>query len=318
MRFAPTRPIRYDDGMPDTSGLTIFTHADCLGHAPAGPHPEHPGRLSAVLSALDTLSVPVRRAEPRPATPLEIGAVHTREHFERVSLACGAAPGMIDADTYVSEGSLRAALLAAGAARDAARAALAGSHAAAIVRPPGHHATRDRAMGFCLFNNAALAAVQSRRTLIVDWDVHHGNGTQEIFYGSENVLFFSAHRWPFYPGTGARDETGTARGLGHTINRPFPWNTGRSTFLAEFAEVIEGPGRAFDPELVVISAGFDAWKNDPVGGLNLEVEDFAELTRIVLGLRRPVVSVLEGGYDVEALPLCVAAHLEALAAPPAP
>jgi acetoin utilization deacetylase AcuC-like enzyme len=251
-------------------------------------------------------------SEPAEATKADLLSVHSAGHVDRVFAACEAAPAMLDPDTATSPGSLRAALLAAGAARDAARAALAGTPAAALVRPPGHHATRDRAMGFCLFNNAALAALQAERTLIVDWDVHHGNGTQDIFYDSDRVLYFSTHRWPFYPGTGAKNETGSGRGAGFTINRPFPWNTRRETFLAEFAEVIQGPARRFDPELVVISAGFDAWKDDPVGGLNLEVEDFAELTRIVKTLGRPVVSVLEGGYDLEALPKCVMAHLEAL------
>ena len=292
--------------------MILFSHTACNAHrAPLG-HPECPERLDSIVKAIGIAREGWMWTEPRPATREELFPIHTAGHVERVSAAQEFAPTQLDPDTYLSEGSVRAALLAAGAARDAARSALAGKPAAAIVRPPGHHATRDRAMGFCLFNNVALAAKQAKRVLIVDWDVHHGNGTQDIFYEDPDVLYFSTHRWPFYPGTGSRAETGSGRGLGTTINRPFPWNTGAATFKAEFAEVIGGPCRKFDPELVLISAGFDAWKNDPIGGLNLEVEDFAELTEIVKGLKRPIASVLEGGYDLEALPKCVLAHLEAL------
>ncbi|MEK7467126.1 MAG: histone deacetylase [Planctomycetota bacterium] len=292
--------------------MILFTHTACNAHRASGTHPECPERLESVVKAIGTGREGWKWDDPRPATWEELLAVHSAGHVGRVTSADEYAPAMLDPDTYVSEGSVRAALLAAGAARDAARSALAGKPAAALIRPPGHHATRDRAMGFCLFNNVALAAKQAKRVLIVDWDVHHGNGTQDIFYEDPDVLYFSTHRWPFYPGTGARAETGSGRGLGFTINRPFPWNTSAATFKAEFAEVIEGPCRKFDPELVLISAGFDAWKKDPIGGLNLEIEDFAELTGIVKRLKRPVASVLEGGYDLEALPRCVLAHLEAL------
>ncbi len=295
--------------------MLLYSHEDCNGHRAPPGHPECGERLTGIVKAIREGRKDWAWAEPRPARLEELAAIHTAEHIVRVVEAFDAAPAQLEADTYVSAGTGRAAFLAAGAARDAARAALKGQTAAALVRPPGHHATRSQAMGFCLFNNVALAAMQAKRVLVVDWDVHHGNGTQDIFYDNPDVLYFSTHRWPFYPGTGARAETGSGRGLGATVNRPFPWNTSRETFKAEFAEVIEGPARRFDPELVLISAGFDAWKHDPIGGLNLEVEDFGELTRIVKGLKRPIASVLEGGYDLEALPACVLAHLDELARP---
>ncbi|MBI2920652.1 MAG: histone deacetylase [Planctomycetes bacterium] len=292
--------------------MLILTDPRCREHRPPPGHPECRERLEAVERTLRREAPDLEWRTPKSATFRELSAIHTKEHIERVREACRNAPAQIDPDTFASPGTEEAALLAAGAARDAARAALAGTPAMALVRPPGHHATRDRAMGFCLFNNVALAALQAKRVLIVDWDVHHGNGTQDIFYENPDVLYFSTHRAPFYPGSGARTETGAGRGLGFTINRPFPHNTRRGTFLEEFFEVIEGPCRRFDADLVLISAGFDAWKDDPIGGLNLEVEDFAELTRVVLGLKKPTASVLEGGYDLDALPRCVLAHLNVL------
>jgi acetoin utilization deacetylase AcuC-like enzyme len=197
-----------------------------------------------------------------------------------------------------------------------------GRNALCLVRPPGHHATPTHSMGFCLFNNIALAAQRARqahdlkRILIVDWDVHHGNGTQDIFYADPEVQFFSVHRYGrgFYPGSGAADETGTGAGLGRTLNLPLRFGVSRKEYLAAFAAGLETAADAIKPELILLSAGFDAHAADPIGSLGLEVEDFADMTRMILQTARThsggrLVSCLEGGYDLEALALSVEAHL---------
>jgi acetoin utilization deacetylase AcuC-like enzyme len=215
--------------------------------------------------------------------------------------------------------------LAAGAACDAVDRVLSGEDRTAlcIVRPPGHHALPERAMGFCLFNSIAIAArcaVDKHnldRVLIVDWDVHHGNGTQDIFYADGRVGFFSIHRWPFYPGTGASDETGTGTGLGMTRNVPVPFGTSRDAYRDAFRDGLEEIAARIKPQLVLVSAGFDAHREDPIGSLGLEVEDFGVLTKDVLDVASVhsggrVVSLLEGGYNVERLAESVALHLEGL------
>jgi acetoin utilization deacetylase AcuC-like enzyme len=199
------------------------------------------------------------------------------------------------------------------------------ANALCLVRPPGHHATPDRSMGFCLFNNVALAANRARgahgltRVLIVDWDVHHGNGTQDIFYEAPDVVFYSAHRFGhgFYPGTGAADETGHGRGAGHVFNLPLPFGISRKEYRAAFAATLEKAADTIKPELVLVSAGFDAHARDPIGSLGLETEDFTELTRLVLDVARThaqgrLVSCLEGGYNLDALAEGVQTHLEEL------
>jgi acetoin utilization deacetylase AcuC-like enzyme len=235
--------------------------------------------------------------------------------------------GRLDPDTVVSPASFRVALAAAGACSSAVDAVVAGPErrALCLVRPPGHHATPTHSMGFCLFNNVALAAHRARavhgmnRVLIVDWDVHHGNGTQDAFYEDPAVMFFSAHRYGggFYPGTGAADETGSGRGLGATLNVPLRYGTSRPDYRAAFTRALEKAADASKPELVLLSAGFDAHARDPVGSLGLEVEDFVWLTRQVLEVARThaggrVVSCLEGGYNLEVLAESVQAHLEEL------
>ena len=238
------------------------------------------------------------------------------------------AAGQVEADTWVSPGSLLAARLAAGAAIEAVRLVVEGTgdrRAFCAARPPGHHARPDGPMGFCIFANAALAAAEARdrfgldRILIVDFDVHHGNGTQEIFYEDGGVGVLSIHRYPFYPGTGAADETGAGAGLGTIRNVPLPGSSTRAEYHDAFRSALDTMAERVRPELVLISAGFDAHGEDPIGGLGLEVEDFDRLTRAIVGVAEAhadgrIVSLMEGGYNVPILAGCVAAHLEALRA----
>jgi acetoin utilization deacetylase AcuC-like enzyme len=251
--------------------------------------------------------------------------VHEPAHIDRVAAVAQRGGGRLDPDTVVSPASADVAQLAAGAACDAVDRVLSGEDTTAlcVARPPGHHALPERAMGFCLFNNIAVAAAvacrehQLDRVLIVDWDVHHGNGTQDMFYADSRVGFFSIHRWPFYPGTGAADETGTADGLGTTRNLPVTFGTARGAYLDRFRRELEDFANRVRPQLVLVSAGFDSHREDPIGSLGLEVEDFAELTGIVRDVATVhaggrIVSLLEGGYNPPILAECVETHLRGL------
>jgi acetoin utilization deacetylase AcuC-like enzyme len=253
--------------------------------------------------------------------------VHAERQIEFVRDVVGRGGGRLEADTVVSPDSDQVARAAAGVGVAAVDAVLAGKdgNALCLVRPPGHHATPDHSMGFCLYNNIALAARhalkahQLNRVLIVDWDVHHGNGTQDIFYQDPQVTFFSIHRYGagFYPGTGAADETGGGPGLGHIFNAPVRYGTPREEYHARFRSALANAVEKSKPELVLISAGFDAHRLDPVGSLGLEVDDFAALTREVLQVAAAhaqgrVVSFLEGGYHLQALADGIRIHLEEL------
>jgi acetoin utilization deacetylase AcuC-like enzyme len=296
-----------------------------------GQHPERPARLRSITARLDASGLAARCTAGTylPLKEETLLSVHSPEQVRRARQAAERGGGRLDPDTVVSPASFEVALAAAGACVAAVDAVLAGPerNALCLVRPPGHHATPTRSMGFCLFGNVALAARHARtahqlnRVLIVDWDVHHGNGTQDIFYEDPAVTFFSIHRYGmgFYPGTGAADETGTGPALGHTLNAPVRYGTPRPDYRAAFTRALEKAAAASRPELVLVSAGFDAHARDPIGSLGLEVEDFAWLTRQVLDVARAhaggrLVSCLEGGYDLEALAESVEAHLKELLA----
>ncbi len=278
-------------------------------------HPECPERIPAILDTLRERGLLdlLRELPARDATLDEIALVHERSYIEELRLTCERGGGWLDADTYLNEHSYRAAVRAAGAVLAAAERVKAGKKteraAFCVVRPPGHHATPARGMGFCLFNNAAIAARWlRRRVLIVDWDVHHGNGTQDVFFRDPSVAYLSTHRSPFYPGTGLADE----RGAGNILNIPLPETTPPGEFHARFGEGVDRLVREFRPEFVIVSCGFDAYRLDPLGGLNLEAVDFGRLTRRLMDLGLPLVSVLEGGYNLGGLGACAAAHVEAL------
>lgn len=292
-----------------------------------GNHPESPQRLRSIWKHLDATGLSGRcsRGETKLAPVNEVALLHSRQYIESVQKFCADPKGRIEGDTAVSRRSYDAALLASGTAIAAVDAVMQGDDQTALclVRPPGHHALPDQAMGFCLFNNVAVAAAHAvkayrlNRVLIVDWDVHHGNGTQDMFYDRDDVWFFSAHRSPFYPGTGAASETGAGKGLGATFNLPVKFGTARKEYLTRFETMLHDAAGKCRPELILISAGFDAHRKDPIGSLGLETEDFVTLTRMLqeaakTHCRGRLVSLLEGGYDVDALAESVGVHLETL------
>jgi acetoin utilization deacetylase AcuC-like enzyme len=292
-----------------------------------GQHPESPERLRHLHEFLKQRPVAsrYRRGQFRPAEPAQLELIHGPAYIDSVRRFAEGGGGRIETDTIVSSRSFDVACGAAGAALSAVDAVVQGlaPRALCLVRPPGHHALADAAMGFCLFNNVALAAAHAlkrhglERVLIVDFDVHHGNGTQDVFYESDNVYFFSIHRSPFYPGTGASEETGSGRGLGTKFNVPVPFGTPRRSYLDQFQTTLEQAADRARPDLVLISAGFDAHEADPIGSLGLQTEDFEPLTRLVVQVAEQhcqgrIVSLLEGGYDVHALAESVECHMEAL------
>jgi len=305
--------------------LLIFDEK-MLGHDPGPGHPECPERLEAIRRELEAHPIPgTRWASPSHAPKEAIALAHDASHIKTIEAYRGR-DGGIDGDTWVSPGSLPAADLAAGAAIDALTAIVDGSarSAFALVRPPGHHAESRRAMGFCLFNNVAIAAAHATahlgcdRVLIVDWDVHHGNGTQEIFYDRSDVLYFSSHRFPFYPGTGAAAEIGRGNGEGYSVNLPLPPALGDADYIALFRDLLVPIADRFAPDMVVVSAGFDAHRADPLGGMGLSEDGYSALCALVRDIADRhaagrLALVLEGGYNLHALAGSVRRCVEVLA-----
>ncbi len=320
---------------PDASPSGLyFMHPACLEHDPRVLMPEHPDtpeRLEAIEGALAAENwLGFQRREAPPATAAQLELIHGRQHIERIRELSLAGGGAVDADTIVGEPSYRAALHAAGGACEMTRALLAGEATLGFcgVRPSGHHAEPDRAMGFCLFNNVALAAelaireLGAQRVFILDWDVHHGNGTAEAFRRRRDVLFASIHQAGIYPGTGALSDMGSGPGQGYTINLPVPNGAEEELWLSLLEHIALPAARAFEPDLVLISAGFDAHREDPLAGCLLEAASFAEMARHVRELAQqlgaPLGVVLEGGYQPSALAGCVRETLAALAGDEAP
>jgi acetoin utilization deacetylase AcuC-like enzyme len=283
-----------------------------------GPHPERPARYDAVSQAVAASSAEVVEAPAAPVAALE--RVHDAGYVAALERYCAAGGGQLDADTIVNDCSFEAALRASGAAMAAVDAVLAGEVGSAFTcgRPPGHHAERATPMGFCIVNHAAVAAAHARasgveRVAILDWDAHHGNGTQAIFWTDPSVLYVSLHQFPFYPGTGSASERGEGTGAGATVNVPLRAGTSQREFLAAFREQAVPALRHFDPGLLLVSAGFDAHAADPLCELGLQADAFATMTRELRAIGAGPVMVLEGGYDLTALRDSVAAVLTALA-----
>jgi acetoin utilization deacetylase AcuC-like enzyme len=306
----------------------LVYHPDYLLHNPGVGHPERPERVKAIMAHLRdrglldaSLSI-----DPAPADEAWLRQVHTDKYLRHLAQSVEKAPIYLDPDTGLSADSYRVAKLAAGGVLKAVDLIMDGriDNAFVAARPPGHHALPDRAMGFCLINHIAVAAryvqkrYQLKRILIVDWDVHHGNGTQQIFYDDPTVFYFSTHQWPYYPGTGSASDTGAGDGVGTTLNVPLPAGAGNAEVVDAFRHKLVPEMEAFRPEFVFISAGFDAHRDDPLAGLDVTASGYRELTQIVLEIagrfaQGRVVSLLEGGYNLQALGRSVEAHLKEMA-----
>jgi acetoin utilization deacetylase AcuC-like enzyme len=316
---------------PAGPGKTGFVYDKAYLEHDTGPgHPERPERLTAIVAHLEKTGLmdSLTRVEAAPARTEWLVQVHDPEYIAEVEQACKEGkPWLHSTDTPISTQSYQVALLAAGGVLSAVDAVMEGSirNAFCAIRPPGHHALKDKAMGFCLFNNVAIATryVQKKhalaRVLIVDWDVHHGNGTQATFYEDPSVLYFSIHQYPYYPGTGAQTDTGAGPGQGYTLNAPLPAGSGDEEYVRVFKEVLRPKALEFHPDFVFVSAGFDAHEADPLASMKVTAEGYGALTRIVRSIAAEccdgrLVSVLEGGYDAEALGKSVEAHIRALLA----
>jgi acetoin utilization deacetylase AcuC-like enzyme len=310
-----------------------------LEHLTPQKHPERPQRLEMAIKVLEALDWLQRdglvQIPPREATQDELAAVHDRAYIRQIKEVAeevareaqqgGRKTRFFATDTYISAQSYAAAIKAAGAPLTAIDVIMSGEvdNAYCLVRPPGHHALPDEAMGFCLFNNVAVAAQYAldrcglERVMIIDYDVHHGNGTQDIFYTDPRVLYFSVHQAPFYPGTGHSDERGEGAGLGTTINVPLPATVGYEVYEPVFRQVMAHAADRFDPQLILVSAGFDAHWNDPLGQMNLSTAGFAQLTKIIIDLAQTLchgrlVMVQEGGYNLDVMGSAVATCINLL------
>jgi len=288
-------------------------------------HPESSERLEAILGYLKEKDVlkDLTFINPRKADLKEIEYLHSSSYIQEVRELCKRGGGFLDSDTPVSRDSFEVALLAAGGVFSAIDRVVGDLDSIfCLIRPPGHHALKSKGMGFCLFNNIALGARYAqnkhhlKKVLIIDWDVHHGNGTQEAFYSDPAVLYFSTHRWPYYPGTGDIEEIGVGEGRGYTVNLPLPPGCGDSDYIYIFKEILLPIAKEFKPDITLISAGFDAHQDDPLGGMSLTSQGYGALTSLVKESSKRIVSCLEGGYNLKALRESVLAHLDSLASRP--
>ena len=324
MRFHAIHYPPPTDYCPLTTKMTLLYSARCFLDHETGHHPECADRIRSIPDRLEKSGLLAKCKRPvfKPVSRQRLARVHSSGYIDEIWAYAKSGGGHIEADTVVSPASFEVALLATGCVCNATERIIRGEDAQAVclVRPPGHHAMTGHAMGFCIFNNIAVAArvaidsLGLNRVLIVDWDVHHGNGTQATFWEDPQVGFLSIHRWPFYPGSGDVDETGGGPGLGTKLNLPIQFGTPRKDYLTRFQDNLDRFAAKIKPELVLISAGFDSHHLDPIGNLGLETEDFITLTNAVLDVAATyangrVVSVLEGGYNPDALADCIAVHL---------